>query len=123
MRRRSFLAIALLLAIAPKQARADDFITLTTSTVRGDPSHLGWSKLRVGFRVQFPAPASGRRFMQHQYEIIGAVERELARTRFDPAGNAVERERLERVIDSAVRRAAPRDSVTRVYDFRIEASE
>ena len=123
MRRREFLAAGLLLAVAPTRALAAEFITLVTSTIRGDPAHLGWSTLRVGFRVQFPAPASGRKFMEHRYEVIDAVERELARTSFDPTGGDSEHQRLGRTIDAVVRRAAPRGSVSRVYDFRIEATQ
>ena len=122
MRRRSFLATALFLVMAPTHVHAEEFITLITRTLRGDPEHLGWSTLRVGFRVQFPAPASGRKFMEQRYEVIDAVERELERSRFDPAGDTAQRQRLERLIAAAVRRTAPRGSVSRVYDFWIEAT-
>lgn len=123
MRRRQFLTTAVLLGAIPTRAWAEDFITLTTSMLHGDPDHLGWSTLRVGFRVQFPVPASGRKFLERRYEIIDAVERELERTRFDASGGTSERTRLEWVIEAAVRSAAPRGSVTRIYDFRIEATK
>ena len=118
-----FLTVPAVSCWTPNLARADEFTALWTKMLRGDPAQLGWSTLQVGFRVQFPAPASGRKFMEQQYKIIDAVERELGRTPFDPTGDVSQRQRLERVIDAAVRRAAPRGSVSRVYDFRIEASE
>lgn len=122
MQRRLFLVLlgaAALGFAAP--ARAEDFMALATRTLRGDPGRLGWSSLRAGFRVTFPAAASGRKFMDRQYDVIGAVERELERTRYDPSGGAAERERLARTIADTVRRAAPRGTVSRVYDVWIEA--
>lgn len=123
MRRRELFAIALILVCASARAWAEDFIVLTTSTLRGDPSRHGWSTLRVAFRVQFPSTASGRKFLESRYAIVDAVERALERTVFDPSGGDSERAGLEQVLDASVRRSAPRGSVTRVYDFRIEATK
>mgnify|MGYP003700580543 FL=1 len=103
MRRRWFLATALLLGAVPTRAAAEDFITLTTRTLLGDPDHLGWSTLRVDFRVQFPAPASGRKFPERRYEIIDAVDRKSERTAFDPGGGTSEWAGLKRLIETAVR--------------------
>ena len=118
-----FLTVPAVSCWIPNVAQADEFIALSTKMLRGDHANLGWSTLRVAFRVQFPAPASGRKFMEHRYKVIDAVERELERTAFDPTGDASEHQRLGRIIDATVRRAAPRGSVSRVYDFRIEATQ
>lgn len=123
MRRRLFLVLlgASVLAVAGGPARAESFMALATSTLRGDAAQLGWSSLRAGFRVQFPVAASGRKFMDRQHAVIDAVERELARARYDSAGGPGERERLAGLIADTVRRAAPRGTVSRVYDVWIEA--
>jgi len=123
MRRRLFLVLlgSAGLGLVAGPARAEAFMALATRTLRGDPARLGWSSLRAGFRVQFPAAASGRKFMDRQHDVMDAVERELERTRYDPNGGARERERLARLIDDTVRRAAPRGTVSRVYDVWIEA--
>ena len=103
-------------------ARADQFIALSTGKVRGDRAEVGWSQLQVGFRVAFPVSASGRKFMEHQYNIIDAVERVLARTKFDPDGGPDERKQLERIVAAAVVRTAPRGTVSRVDEFWVEAT-
>lgn len=128
MRRRLFLGLlgrALLgqtvLGVAAGTAAAAEFMALVTAPLRGDAQRLGWSSLRAGFRVQFPAAASGRAFMQRRYDVLDAVERELGRARYDPDGGASERERLARLIADTVRRIAPRGTVSRVYDIWIEA--
>lgn len=123
MRRRLFLVLlgAVALAAAAGPVRAEDFMALATHDLRGDAGRLGWSGLRAGFRVQFPAAASGRKFMDRRHEVLDAVERELERTRYDPDGGAAERERLARLIAETVRRAAPRGTVGRVTDVWIEA--
>ncbi|MEQ8816554.1 MAG: hypothetical protein RLO51_26195 [Thalassobaculum sp.] len=102
-------------------ARADTFMALATGSLRGDPARLGWSSLRAGFRVEFPVPASGRRFMERQRDVVEAVERALGRARYDPDGGSGERERLQRLIADTVRRVAPDGTVRRVYDIWIEA--
>lgn len=127
MQRRGLLALlgaavcAAMEAVVVRPAAADGFLALSTHALSGDAARLGWSSLRAGFRVHFPAAASGRVFLARRHEVVEAVERELERTRFDPGAGAAERLRLERVIADAVRRAAPPGTVSRVTDIRIEA--
>lgn len=102
-------------------ALADGFLALATHDLSGDPARLGWSGLRAGFRVWFPADASGRAFVARRHAVIEAVERTLRRTRYDPGGGDAERRRLERLIADEVRRAAPAGTVSRVTDIWIEA--
>lgn len=120
--RRTLLATLLVVAAAPGAPLADQFLALSTSVLQGDPRQLGWSTLKVSFRVEFPAPASGRKFLEHQYRVIDAVERDLLRTQYDPAGGPSERARVERVVEAAIRRSAPRGTVLRVFGVEIAGS-
>ncbi|MEQ8396508.1 hypothetical protein [Thalassobaculum sp.] len=123
MRRRALLVgLAIVgLGIAGGAARAGDFMALATRSLRGDAARFGWSSLRVGFRVQFPAAVSGRTFLSRKYDVLDALERVLERTRYDPSGGVPERERLGRLVADTVRRAAPSGTVSRVSDIWIEA--
>jgi hypothetical protein len=123
MRRRAFLVgLAIVgLGIVGGSALADDFMALATRPLRGDAARLGWSNLRVGLRVQFPAAVSGRTFLSRKYDVLDALERVLERTRYDPNGGAQERERLGRLVAETVRHAAPAGTVSRVTDIWIEA--
>jgi hypothetical protein len=122
MTRRQLFALIVSAMLFAAGARADQFIALETGKVRGDPAELGWSQLQVGFRVSFPVPASGRKFMERQYDIIDAVEHVLARTKFDPDGGPDERKQLERIVAAAVTRMAPRGTVSRVFDFWVDVT-
>src|SRR3546814_3734795 len=121
MRRRRFLALLWPVLMSAGPAMAGDFLALAIHELRGDPARLGWSSLRAGFRVWFPAAASGRAFLARRHHVVEAVERALRDARYDPAGGDGQRRRLERLIADTVRRAAPAGTVRRVSDIRIEA--